>query len=138
DDDAPTRWLPRPVPGRGRLLRDELARRALLPPALLGAGLRALRAPGAQLERAREAADAVRQLRRPGLRTATPTPLNEPVGPHRRFDWTVFALDQVKAVKQRLGGTVNDVVLATAAGALRAFLARRGVAVDALDFRAQV
>ena len=138
DEGAPARWLPRPVPGPARLLRDELARRAGLPPALLGAGLRALRAPRAQLGRAREAVDAVQEILRPALRTASPTPLNEPVGPHRRFDWTVFGLDQVKAVKQRLGGTVNDVVLATAAGALRAFLARRGVAVDGLDFRAQV
>jgi WS/DGAT/MGAT family acyltransferase len=44
-------------------------------------------------------------------------------------------LDEVKAVKNRLGGTVNDVVLATVAGALRRFLLRRGVAVMPRDVR---
>jgi WS/DGAT/MGAT family acyltransferase len=44
----------------------------------------------------------------------------------------------VKAVKRRLGGTLNDVVLATVVGALRRFLPARGVAVEDLDFRALI
>ena len=51
------------------------------------------------------------------------------IGPHRRFDWLRFDLAEVKEVKKQLGGTVNDVVLATVAGALRRFLRRRGVDV---------
>jgi len=73
-----------------------------------------------------------------GLRGGTPTPLNQPIGPYRRFDWTRFDLAAVKEVKNRLGGTVNDVVLATVAGAMRRFLQERGVDVDALDFRAML
>ena len=45
---------------------------------------------------------------------------------------------QVKEVKKQLGGTVNDVVLATVAGALRRFLGGRRVDVAALEFRAMV
>jgi WS/DGAT/MGAT family acyltransferase len=41
-------------------------------------------------------------------------------------------------VKSRLGGTVNDVVLATVAGALRRFLRARGTRVERLDFRAMI
>ena len=44
----------------------------------------------------------------------------------------------MKTIKTRLGGTVNDVVLATVAGALRRFLRRRRVPLDGLDFRTVV
>jgi GGDEF domain-containing protein len=47
-------------------------------------------------------------------------------------------LDRVKEVKRRVGGTVNDVVLATVVGALRRFLPSRGVRTDDLDFRALI
>jgi WS/DGAT/MGAT family acyltransferase len=60
------------------------------------------------------------------------------MGPHRRFDWLTLDLSLVKQVKNRLGGSVNDVVLTTVAGALRSFLGQRGVDVAALDFRALV
>jgi diacylglycerol O-acyltransferase len=70
---------------------------------------------------------------------ATDTPLNRPIGPHRRFDWVGFDVDEVKKVKNALGGTVNDVVLATVAGAVGRFLAQRGISPArqrAMDFRA--
>src|SRR4029453_3291096 len=51
--------------------------------------------------------------------------LNRPIGPHRRFAWFSVDLRDVKAVKNQVGATVNDVVLATVAGALRRFLMRR-------------
>jgi WS/DGAT/MGAT family acyltransferase len=63
------------------------------------------------------------------------TPLNQPIGPHRRLDWLTMDLADVKAVKNRLGGTLNDIVLATVAGAVRRFLLRRRVDVAQLDFR---
>jgi len=69
---------------------------------------------------------------------ASPTSLNVQIGPHRRFDWLRYDLADVKAVKNRLGGTVNDVVLATVSGAMRRFLERRGEEVDSLDIRAMV
>jgi diacylglycerol O-acyltransferase / wax synthase len=50
------------------------------------------------------------------------TPLNPDIGPARRFNWTEIPLEQVKEVKTVLGGSVNDVVLATVTGALRDFL----------------
>jgi diacylglycerol O-acyltransferase len=72
------------------------------------------------------------------LSSASPTPLNDEVGPHRRFDWLDMSLDDIKAVKARLGGTINDVVLTVAAGALGRFLHERGVRVEQLDFRAML
>jgi WS/DGAT/MGAT family acyltransferase len=50
------------------------------------------------------------------------TPINGDIGPGRRFDWVNIPLADVKAVKNKLGGTVNDVFLAIVAGAVRRFL----------------
>jgi diacylglycerol O-acyltransferase / wax synthase len=52
--------------------------------------------------------------------------LNQPVGPHRRFETILVNLDDIKAIKNHLGGTVNDVVLAVATGGLRQLLQARG------------
>jgi WS/DGAT/MGAT family acyltransferase len=131
-------WLPRPAPGGLRLLADEARRRAALPLMALRAGGEALSQPRRGLEAARDAVVSVSEILGAGLSFASPTPLNPEIGPHRRFDWTRMDLAAIKEVKNRLGGTVNDVVLATAAGALRTFLEGRGVRVDELDFRAQL
>jgi diacylglycerol O-acyltransferase len=53
------------------------------------------------------------------------TPFNRPVTPHRRWAFRSVALDDVKAVKQAFGVSVNDVVLAMCAGALRRWLISR-------------
>ncbi len=60
-------------------------------------------------------------LSSPGTK-APRTPFNGVITPHRRFAFGSLPLDDVKAVKQRLGGTVNDVVMAMCAGALRRWL----------------
>jgi WS/DGAT/MGAT family acyltransferase len=69
------------------------------------------------------------------LRSASPTPLNRPIGPHRRFDWMTMGLADVKAVRKAFGGSLNDVVLTVVTGAVRRFLDRRGVRAQGLDFR---
>ena len=60
-------------------------------------------------------------LSQTGLR-APRTPFNRPVGPHRRWAFRTLPLADVKAVKNAGGGTVNDVVMALCAGALRRWL----------------
>jgi WS/DGAT/MGAT family acyltransferase len=58
-----------------------------------------------------------------------------PISAHKRFVWRREPLDAVKAIKDAAGVSLNDVVLAAVAGALRRHLGRRGVAVDGLDLR---
>ena len=53
-----------------------------------------------------------------------PTFVNHVVSPGRRFATATLALAEVKLTRQRLGITINDLVLATAAGALRELLLR--------------
>jgi diacylglycerol O-acyltransferase / wax synthase len=48
------------------------------------------------------------------------------VGPRRDLAWATFDLAELKRIKNALGGTVNDVSLAAAAGALRAYFAEDG------------
>ncbi|MGB8649882.1 MAG: WS/DGAT domain-containing protein, partial [Mycobacteriales bacterium] len=56
-----------------------------------------------------------------GLR-APATPFNKAISPHRRWAFLSLPLDEVKAVKNSAGGTVNDVVMALSTGALRRWL----------------
>jgi WS/DGAT/MGAT family acyltransferase len=73
-----------------------------------------------------------------GLNPAPPSLFNVPIGPHRRFTWVRGDLQQFKAVKNSLGGTVNDVVLAAVAGAIGRYLQRHGDVPDGLELRAMV
>src|SRR5262245_3453428 len=84
-----------------------------------------------------QAADAIGELWRVFVAnpSPTPTPFNGHVSILRRVLWTTFSLNEVKAVKNRLGGTVNDVVLATISAAIRRYLEARGVNPDRLDIR---
>ena len=57
---------------------------------------------------------------------APKTSMNNRITAHRAFSFCSIDLGEVKEVKQALGGTVNDVVLAVCAGALRTYLDDRG------------
>lgn len=133
--EPPPPWTPRPHPSRIELLRDALSHRMSIPADLARNFGRVLDEPDEVRNRLLERASATLQMIGAGLRRPAATPLNQPIGPHRRFDWLTLDLAQVKEIKSRLGGTVNDVVLATVTGGLRQFLIMRGVSVKRLDYR---
>ena len=62
--------------------------------------------------------------------SAPRTSINQAVTPRRTFGFTQVSLDDVKMVKNALGGTVNDVVLCICGGALRDYFASRGEDVE--------
>ena len=62
-------------------------------------------------------------------RPAPASPLNVRLGEHRRFGSARTDLDDYRRVRKAHGGTVNDVVLAVVAGALRSWLLTRGESV---------
>ena len=63
------------------------------------------------------------------FRPAPKVPLNVDISPHRCFYGTRGDLDEFKQIKNVLGGTVNDVSLAVAAGALRNWMLDRGLEI---------
>ncbi len=65
-----------------------------------------------------------------GLTLPPPTALNGTISAHRRWAFRSLSLDDVKAVKNAYGMTVNDVVMAMAAGALRRWLQEHGELPD--------
>jgi WS/DGAT/MGAT family acyltransferase len=132
--EPPPPFVPRQAPSRLELLRGELLRS-------LGTPLRIAR----DLRRFSEETEDVRAEVRTRLRavvkmagmgmTADATPLNGPVGPHRRFDWWRVPLADLKAMRRALDCTINDVVLTVVTGAVREYLLLRGVDPSSLTFR---
>jgi WS/DGAT/MGAT family acyltransferase len=72
------------------------------------------------------------------LRAAPAGPLNGSVGHGRRMAFVRLPLPEIKEVKNALGGTVNDVVLATMGEAISHYLERRGIDADGLRYRVLV
>lgn len=135
--DLPEPWTPRPRPTSAHLVADTLVRRASQPPE----AIRALRSFIGDSETRRDVTEKLASIVEafaPALSPVSPTPFNVEIGPHRRFDWTQMKVADLKAVKNVLGGTLNDVVLATVAGALHTFFKKRRVDPEELEVRAMV
>lgn len=130
-------WTPQPEPSVFELLTGAIADQVAHPVQTAVAGAsRVLRTPGQVLRRAADVAGGVGSLVARGM--APPGPFNAPVGAARRFAMAEVPVADAKAVKNALGGTVNDVVLAAVTGALRQVLHGRGERVSGLTLRAMV
>lgn len=134
----PEPWAPRPAPSGIRLGFDALRRRIGQPLEVAEAVGSAIRDPVAAAQSIGSGLAALGEAFAPALAPASRTPLNVEVGPHRRFDWAAMRVSDFKAVKKVLGGTLNDVVLATVSGALRRFFLQRGADADELKVRSLV
>ncbi len=135
---APQPWQPRPRPSDARLILDEVQRRAAQPADAVRAVYDALSNPEAALRTLGDSVAGVMETFAPALSPVSPTPINVDIGPHRRIDWLEMRVAALKAVKNVLGGTLNDVVLATVAGALRSFFLHRDLDPQELEIRALV
>ena len=131
-------WVARPLPTPAQLLSDALIERATHPQDVASNARAVLSAPRRLAERARERLQASGALSFAGLDPVPRTPLNVRVGPHRRYTWVDAKLSELRAIKDSLGGSVNDAVLAVVAGALGRYLGRRGVDTRDLVLRALV
>lgn len=147
-DDAPEatrvpaqRWAPGDLPGSGRLVYEAVREQ-------MGLRLRELRdLPGSVAAGVRHPARTARsafEIGRGVLGFAgalAPTPASTLVGSlgrDRNFRWAGFDLDDILRVRERLGGTVNDVILAVVTGGFRALERSRGLDVDPRSVRCLV
>ena len=125
-DPAEDTWQPDRIPSEAELV---------------GFAVQSLaRQPVAAVKAVRRTAEMALNLRRrnrepnatppPAPFSAPSTSINSAISPHRKFAFTQMSLDDVKHVKNTLGGTVNDVVLALCSGALRRYFDGKGEQVD--------
>jgi diacylglycerol O-acyltransferase len=133
----PEPWVPEPEPSRAELLAEALIERAIDPREIARAPRRLLRRPRRILSELADGLAAAGSFAWAGI-SAPATPFNVDIGPHRRFAWVNADLVDLKRVKNELGGTVNDVILAAVTGALRRYLRARGHPTAGLEMRAMV
>jgi WS/DGAT/MGAT family acyltransferase len=131
-------WSPDPEPNPLDLLTAGIAGMTKATAAVASRALSALTQPERTIEEAQIAAEGLGEIAWAALNPAPPSPLNVEIGPHRRFAAIACELADFKTVKNAFGGTVNDVVLAVVAGALRHWLHSRGVRTEGLELRALV
>jgi WS/DGAT/MGAT family acyltransferase len=131
-------WQPHPEPGTAELVAAGLRGAVRAGLEVTSRAVSGITHPERALANLREAAEGVGEVVWAGLNPAPPTPLNIEIGPHRRFIGIPSRLEDFKLIKDAFGGTVNDVVLAVATGALRQFLISRGVRTQGLELRALV
>lgn len=99
---------------------------------------RALRDPRRARKRAADGVAGLWEVTWALTKPAPKVPLNVDIGPARSFAWAGFSLDDFKTIKNALQVTVNDVILAATAGALRHWLLDREVAVEGMELKALV
>lgn len=123
----PEPWTARPSPNGTELAVREVSRAISRLVASLG-DLASL--PGGMSDTAsewgRKLKASAASLRSGWLVPAAHTAINGTIGPGRSFDWLDLPLDGVKTIKNTHGATVNDVMLAVVAGAVRGFLLSDG------------
>ncbi len=135
----PTPWSAKPLPGPAKLLGEALIERSTVP-AEMARGARALlRAPRRAVSQVKDGLASVGATTLAGINApAPPSPFNVDIGPHRRYTFLDAQLAEFKAIKDSLGGTLNDVVLASVSLALGRYLRGHGHDTDGLVLKAMV
>jgi diacylglycerol O-acyltransferase len=131
-------WIPAKPPTPAQLAAKGIEGLARMPLQLARRVEHAIERPRATLGQAAEMAEAIGEVAWTFADPAPEVPLNVEIGSHRRFVWVRSDLTQFKRIKDALGGTVNDVVLAVVAGGVREWLHGRGIRTEGLEIRSQV
>jgi WS/DGAT/MGAT family acyltransferase len=131
-------WVPGPEPTDAELLVQALVDRVTMPGEAARGVRHVTRAPRQVLSQASEWLVGVGAMAWAGVNAAPESPFNVTIGPHRRYTWVDSDVARFKAIKNALGGSLNDVVLSAVAIAIGRFLRRRGEETDGLVLKAMV
>ncbi|HEX5609216.1 MAG TPA: wax ester/triacylglycerol synthase family O-acyltransferase [Solirubrobacterales bacterium] len=131
-------WVPQKEPGTTELVARGISDAVAAPIKIAERAVAAVRRPETTARKAVEALEGLSEIVTAFADPAPDVPLNQPIGPHRRYVWASSELATFKRIKDGLGGTVNDVVLAVVTGSLRSWLHGRGVRTEGLELRALV
>jgi WS/DGAT/MGAT family acyltransferase len=130
-------WHPEPEPTRPELMAEAIRDQIRNPlRGAVEAVRRGMAAPNRALREITQTLEGVGKLLGAGI--APPSPFNRPAGPNRRFAMMEAPVRTLKDVKRALGGTVNDVVLATVAGAMHRLFRHRGLPTKGRVLRTMV
>jgi diacylglycerol O-acyltransferase / wax synthase len=125
--DSGQSWSAKPLPGSAKLLGEALLERTTVPGEMARGARRLLRAPRKALAQLKDGLASVGATTFAGISSPAPrSPFNVDIGPHRRYTFLDADLATFKAVKDSLGGTLNDVVLTAVTLALGRYLRTRG------------
>ena len=130
-------WTPDPTPTDTSLAVDALADAAGLVPRLARDAVEAVRDPGRTVDQLKALGLGLWSMRNE-LRPGPETSIDGPIGPERSWACASASLDDVRLVRQRIGGTVNDVVLAAVARGFRDLLTARGEDPNEAELRTLV
>jgi WS/DGAT/MGAT family acyltransferase len=133
-DDAPPEWRPAPAPGRVRLLASGAGSRLRSIGGGLAGGARAAAAPRRWRDAGRGLAALPATLRRELWPMGGETVFDRRISGERGVAFTACALEDLKRIEHAAGDgvTVNDVVLAVVAGAIRRWLGAHGEPTNAM------
>ncbi|MGP0101009.1 MAG: WS/DGAT/MGAT family O-acyltransferase [Solirubrobacteraceae bacterium] len=137
--DSGQTWSAKPLPGPAKLLGEALIERSTVPAEMVRGARALLRAPRRAAKQVKDGLASVGATTLAGINApAPPSPFNVDIGPHRRYTFVDADLAKFKAIKDSLGGTLNDVVLASVSLALGRYLRRDGHDTDGLVLKAMV
>jgi diacylglycerol O-acyltransferase len=118
-------WSPEPTPSGAELVLDAVGELIRRPSELAATARAAFFDARTTAGRVAGVARSLVSTARTAARPAPDTPLNVEIGQQRRVALARTNLDDYKRIRKAHGGSINDVVLATVAGALRAWLLTR-------------
>jgi WS/DGAT/MGAT family acyltransferase len=124
-------WMPQPEPSSTQLVAGAVSEIVHRPSAALDMVRLGLHDARTAVGRVFEAVGGIASTARVAVRPAPSSPLNAGISEQRRYGMARTSLDDYKLIRKEHGGTINDVVLATVAGALRGWLLFRGESVTA-------
>jgi len=137
--DSSQPWSAKPLPGPAKLLGEALLERSTVPAEMARGARRLLRAPRRAAGQLKDGLASIGATTIAGISApAPPSPFNVDIGPHRRYTFLDADLARFKSIKDSLGGTLNDVVLASVTLALGRYLRRKGHDTDGLVLKAMV
>jgi len=132
-------WSAKPLPGPAKLLGEALVERSTVPAEMVRGARHLLRTPMKAISQVKDSLTSVGATTLAGINApAPPSPFNVEIGPHRRYTFVDADLAKFKAIKDSLGGTLNDVVLASVSLALGRYLRRHGHDTEDLVLKAMV
>jgi diacylglycerol O-acyltransferase / wax synthase len=135
----PSPWSAKPLPGSAKLLGEALIERSTVPAEMVRGGRALLRAPRRAISQLKDGLASLGATTLAGINApAPPSPFNVDIGPHRRYTFLDADLASFKAIKDSLGGTLNDVVLSSVTLALGRYLRNRDFDTDGLVLKAMV